>query len=136
MRSLLLSSILAVTVSCAAYAKPSSKPNPPPKDASCVTLDQINNGFAAREMKEVFEPAPQALFELFAARGLLPKTAKSMAAIVTDAGMVVAPMDDKGCVLGAGAISKADLNELLNKSAPPAATKPPAGEDQADSDHV
>lgn len=132
MRSLLLSSTLAVSISCTAYAKPSGNPIRPPKAAPCVTVADISN-----KLHTVFQLLPQALYDVVIAKTEgTPVGVKSMVASPAEGGMIVAPLDAKGCVLGTHLFNKDELNFIFGKSAPPAAAKPPAGEDQADSDHV
>jgi hypothetical protein len=131
MRSLLISSALAVTISFSAYAKTTAAHAP--KAAPCVTVADLNEMLAAKGSKSSFVPVPADLYNLFVADVNLPKATVSMVAAVIAGGMIVSPLDAKGCALASATFTAARLNEMFGKSAPPAAApkdKAPDGEDR------
>ena len=129
MRSLLISSALAITISCSAYAK-SAPTAHPPKAAPCVTVSDLDEVLAAKGMKEKFVVLPPDLYNTFVADTHPPKETTSMVAVVTATGMIVAPLDAKGCVLGTAAFTMEELDKL---GKPPAAAP---GETHDGADHV
>ena len=152
MRSLIIGSILAITFSCSAQVSARTQPTDSAnrtsaraareamgltwcnaeaspcagkrkyRDTSAVT--DLNALLADRGSKSTFAPVPEDVYAIFATKTNLPKGTKSMVADVTPSGMIVAPLDAKGCVLGTAALTMEDLNKLGGKDTPPAAEKP------------
>jgi hypothetical protein len=130
MRSLLLSSILAVTISCTAYAKPVA--HPPKAAAHCATVSDLNEILAAKGGTSLFAPVPKEIYDTFAAKTSLPTGAVGMVAAVVGSGMIVAPLDAKGCALASATFTAKELNELFGTKAPAASPqdKAPDGQDR------
>lgn len=122
MRSLIIGSILAITFSCSAYAKPVAPPKT--KAAPCITVADLNTMLAEKGSKSTFEAVPADVYAIFVAKTSLPNGTKSMVAVVTPTGMIVAPLDAKGCALASATFTMEELNKLGGKDTPPAAEKP------------
>ena len=122
MRSLIIGSILAITFSCSAYAKPVQTAKP--KASPCTTVSDLNAILAEKGSKSTFEPVPADVYAIFVAKTGLPKGTKSMVAVVMPKGMIVAPLDARGCALASATFTMEELDKLGGKDTPPAAEKP------------